>query len=215
IALSILRWVGSGLEDVMIDYILGKTKATEVAHLAWKYIVQKGDTVVDATCGNGHDTLALVKLVTADKTQRGRVYSLDVQKFALEKTLALLDESLDKDEKEIVKLVETCHSRMHEVVPKGEPVRVVAFNLGYLPGGDKALITGPKTTLMALESAKDLLTHGGLISVVGYVGHPGGREEFETVREFGSRLPVDEWSCCELRMLNRPLAPVLVFMFKK
>lgn len=53
--------------------------------------------------------------------------------------------------------------------------RLVAFNLGYLPGGDKRIITSSASTLLALEAAKDLLLPGGLISVVAYVGHPGGR----------------------------------------
>jgi hypothetical protein len=52
--------------------------------------------------------------------------------------------------------------------------RLVAFNLGYLPGGDKTIITKPETTLIALEAAKGILMAGGLISLVVYVGHPGG-----------------------------------------
>lgn len=53
--------------------------------------------------------------------------------------------------------------------------RLVAFNLGYLPGGDKEIKTRSETTLMALEAAKRILIPGGLISIVVYVGHPGGR----------------------------------------
>lgn len=53
--------------------------------------------------------------------------------------------------------------------------RLVAFNLGYLPGGDKAITTTSETTLVALGAAERILMPGGLISVVAYVGHPGGR----------------------------------------
>lgn len=52
--------------------------------------------------------------------------------------------------------------------------RLIAFNLGYLPGGDKGMITRSETTLLALEAAKRILMPGGLISLVVYVGHPGG-----------------------------------------
>ncbi|KAA8527192.1 hypothetical protein F0562_008579 [Nyssa sinensis] len=104
---------------------------------------------------------------------------------------------------------------MEEVVPKGISVRLVAFNLGYLPGGDKAIITASETTLLALEAAKRILAPGGLISIVVYVGHPGGREEYETVQAFASGLAVENWICCKLQMLNRPLAPILVFIFKR
>ncbi|KAK2980182.1 hypothetical protein RJ640_007272 [Escallonia rubra] len=180
----------------------------------WKHVVKEGDSLVDATCGNGNDTLAMVKMV-AEKSCRGRVYAMDVQKIALENTFSLLDEELSTDEKELVELFAICHCKMEEVVPTGVPVRLVAFNLGYLPGGDKTLVTTSETTLLALEAAKRILAPQGLISIVVYVGHPGGREEFETVRAFASELPVDNWICCNLQLLNRPLAPVLVFLFKR
>lgn len=53
--------------------------------------------------------------------------------------------------------------------------RLVAFNLGYLPGGDKKIKTESETTLLALEAAKKILARGGLISILAYVGHFGGR----------------------------------------
>ncbi|KAK3217786.1 hypothetical protein Dsin_011756 [Dipteronia sinensis] len=204
----------SGLESDLVGYVFGKKKATEVAHLVWKHVVRKGDMVVDATCGNGYDTLAMLKLV-ADESGTGRVYGLDVQGEALVNTSALLDETVDQAEKQLVKLFNICHSKIEEVVPKDTSVRLVAFNLGYLPGGDKTVITKSETTLLAMEAAERILIQGGLISMVVYVGHPGGREEMETVEAFASRLPVDQWICCKFQMINRPLAPVLVFLFKR
>ncbi|KAL5811484.1 hypothetical protein ACOSQ4_028052 [Xanthoceras sorbifolium] len=203
-----------GLESDLVGYVFGKKKATEVAHLVWKHVVRKGDIVVDATCGNGYDTLAMLKLV-ADESGTGCVYGLDVQGEALDNTSSLLDETVNRAEKQLVKLFNICHSKIEEVVPKDTSVRLVAFNLGYLPGGDKTVITKSETTLMALEAAERILIQGGLISMVVYVGHPGGREELETVEAFASRLSVDNWICCKFQMLNRPLAPVLVFLFKR
>lgn len=204
----------TGLEDVMLGYMFGKKKATEVAHSVWKCVVQKGDAVIDATCGNGYDTFAMLKMV-ADKSQKGRVYALDLQDVALQNTRSLLDESLDDNEKELVELFATCHSKMEEVLPRNITVRLVAFNLGYLPGGDKTMITKSETTLLGLEAAERVVAPGGLISLLVYVGHPGGREEFETVQAFASRLPVDKWSSCKLEMLNKPLAPIIFFLFKR
>lgn len=77
--------------------MFGQKKATEVAHLVWKLVVQKGDTVVDATCGNGNDTLALAKLVI-DDLAKGCVYGMDVQEDAIKKTSSLLDLSLDPNQ---------------------------------------------------------------------------------------------------------------------
>jgi len=63
----------------------------------WKHVVQKGDTVIDATCGNGFDTLALRNLV-ADESDNGYVYALDIQTDALDKTSLLLEESISSNE---------------------------------------------------------------------------------------------------------------------
>ncbi|RYR50250.1 hypothetical protein Ahy_A07g036857 [Arachis hypogaea] len=167
----------------------------------WKHVVQKGDTVLDATCGNGFDTLAMLNLV-ADDSRKGYVFALDIQKDALDSTSILLEESLNLDERQLVKLVNICHSKMEEVVPRNALVRLVAFNLGYLPGGKKEIITRPETTFLALEAAERILMPGGLISIVVYVGHPGGREELEAVETFAARMPVENWICCKLRMVQ-------------
>lgn len=180
----------------------------------WKHVVQKGDTVIDATCGNGYDTLAMLQMV-ADESGRARVYGMDIQRNALENTSSLLDENVKPEEKKLVKLFDVCHSRMEEIIPEKTSVRLVAFNLGYLPGGDKTIITISTTTLLALEAAERILMPGGLISLVVYVGHSGGREELETVEAFASKLSVDDWICCKFQMLNRPLAPLLIFLFKR
>ncbi|CAN8293075.1 unnamed protein product [Cochlearia groenlandica] len=205
-----------GLEDVFVGYLFGKKKATEVAHVVWEQVIQKGDIVIDATCGNGNDTLAMLKMVADDSDEcDGYVYALDIQKDAIESTSSVLDQALGSKEKEHVKLFNICHSKMEEIVPENSRVRMVAFNLGYLPGGDKSIITVSDTTLSALKAAEKILMPGGLISLVVYIGHPGGREELEVVEAFGSGLPVSDWVCCKFQMLNRPLAPVLVFMFKR
>ncbi|CAH1450710.1 unnamed protein product [Lactuca virosa] len=203
-----------GLECVMMDYIFGKKKATQVVHSVWEHVVQKGDAVVDATCGNGYDTLVMVNMV-ADKSRAGRVYAMDIQETAIKNTMSLLDRSLHSNEKEMVELYATCHSEMEQVVPRTATVRVVAFNLGYLPGGDKTVITKPETTLLGMEAATRIVVAGGVISMLVYVGHPGGMEEYEMVEAFASGLPVDTWICCKLQMLNRPLAPILLLLCKR
>ena len=73
-------------------------------------------------------------------------------------------------------------------------VQAVMFNLGYLPGGDKQRTTGASTTLAALQSALSLLAPGGVISLLAYTGHPGGREEAELVKGWASALARDYFS---------------------
>ncbi|CAN6337125.1 unnamed protein product [Urochloa humidicola] len=203
------------VEEAMVGFITGKRKATEVAHAVWRSIVQKGDMVVDATCGNGNDTLALLKMV-ADERGQGRVYGMDIQDSAIENTSSFLKMAVDDyHQRDLVKLFPVCHSRMEEIVPKDASIRLVAFNLGYLPGGDKTLITVPRTTELALQAASRILTSGGLISVLVYIGHPGGRDELDVVESFASSLPIDTWASCKLQMVNKPVAPVLILLNKK
>nr|CAD1828148.1 unnamed protein product [Ananas comosus var. bracteatus] len=205
---------GEGIEEALIGFITGKRKATEVAHSVWRSIVQKGDTVVDATCGNGYDTLALLKMV-ADESGQGCVYGMDIQDSAIESTSSMLENSVNFHERKLVKLFSICHSKMEDIVPKDVPIRLVAFNLGYLPGGDKTIITESQTTEMALHAASKILRSHGLISIMVYVGHPGGREEFETVQSFASTLPAETWVTCKFEMINRPAAPILLLLYKK
>ncbi|XP_042948731.1 uncharacterized protein LOC122281370 isoform X2 [Carya illinoinensis] len=113
----------SGMEDVLVSYIFGKKRATEVAHSVWKHVVKKGDTVIDATCGNGYDTLALLKMVS-DELGRGCVYAMDVQKDALVNTNTLLEESVNANERDLVKLLPICHSELDKVIPEKASVRI-------------------------------------------------------------------------------------------
>ncbi|KAJ0751455.1 putative rRNA methylase, S-adenosyl-L-methionine-dependent methyltransferase [Helianthus annuus] len=101
----------------MFQFCFGSYK-----HSIWKHVVQKGDAVVDATCGNGYDTLAMANMV-ADESCSGHVYSMDIQETALQNTASLLDKSLDPHKREMVELFATCHSKMEEVVPRGVTVR--------------------------------------------------------------------------------------------
>jgi hypothetical protein len=72
-------------------------------------------------------------------------------------------------------------------------IAAVIFNLGWLPGSDKSIITAPATTVAAMRSALELLRPGGILVAVLYTGHPGGSEEAEAVRKFAAALPADQF----------------------
>ncbi len=88
-------------------------------------------------------------------------------------------------------------------------------NLGYLPGGDKTIITRPETTRSALQQAADLLAVGGRISVVVYTGHPGGRAEGDQIDAWFGALAADSWDVLRTQILNRPESPYLLVAEKK
>ncbi len=149
---------------------------TRVAHDALARHLKPGDLAVDATVGNGHDTLVLAQQVAPD----GRIIGFDVQPAALDTTQHRLD---DSDLAKCVELHRTGHERLAETLPASWHGRVAAvtFNLGYLPGGDKRLITRAETTLPAMRQALAVLRPGGLLSLLLYRGHPGATDEVDAV----------------------------------
>nr|GEY69920.1 putative rRNA methylase YtqB isoform X1 [Tanacetum cinerariifolium] len=159
----------------------------------WNHVVKKGDTVVDATCGNGYDTLAMLNMV-ADESCSGRVYSLDIQEIALKNTASLLDGLPDPDKKEMVKLIAVSQQN----------------GRSYSAGRQSEA-----SCIQLRISSGRIVASGGLISMLVYVGHPGGMEEYDKVEGFASQLSVNDWICCKLQMLNRPLAPILVLLCKR
>ena len=168
--------------------------------------VQPGDRVADATCGNGHDTLLLARLVGP----AGKVWAFDLQEEALAKTRTLLAGAGCLAQTE---LFAAGHERLGEFVQ--EPLRAVVFNLGYLPGGDKGFVTRPEQTLAALDQATRLLLLGGIITISVYTGHPGGAEEGEAVEMWASAFAAGEFNVWRSRQLNRPqTAPYLVLVEK-
>ena len=142
-------------------------------------VLKPGDHAVDATMGNGWDTLFLAEKVG----ESGKVFAFDVQEFALEQT-----------RKKLVKLglegrcelFQRGHEELATVVT-GE-LGAVMFNLGYLPYADQEIQTHPETTLAALEAAVQLLREGGMLSVICYRGHPGGEEEAQAVWKWAHQL---------------------------
>lgn len=165
-----------------------------------------GDTVVDATCGRGQDTLLLAGLV--GKT--GRVYALDIQVSAINSTYRLLREQGCLNN---VILIKDNHVNIGDHLA-GQSPQAVMFNLGYLPGGNKDVTTRPDDTIAALKSTLMVLETGGLISVVFYTGHRGGSEEYQQVSRYLSGLPQSLVTVMEMRytnQINHPPGLLLVY----
>jgi hypothetical protein len=68
-------------------------------------------------------------------------------------------------------------------------VDAAMFNLGYLPRGDRRIVTRPSTTIPAIAALLDRLAPNGRISILAYRGHSEGLEEYEAVRAFLEQTP--------------------------
>lgn len=162
--------------------------------LLLKNIVNDGDTVIDATAGLGRDTLFLAQLVGAE----GKVYAFDVQKNAIQATQNLLkNRGMDKQ----VELYCTGHENISGLIKA--KVKAAMFNLGYLPGSDRSIITKPHTTITALSSILDILDYLGVIILTVYRGHNGGEEESVMLNSFLAELPKKDFSVLEGTYLNQ------------
>jgi predicted methyltransferase len=178
---------------------------TRLAHAYLAQQINPGDIVIDATVGNGHDTLFLAKIVGP----AGRVIGFDIQPIALAITRQrLAAQGLDRT----VTLYQQGHEDMGQrLVEQGvEQVATATFNLGYLPGGDKTLTTQPATTRAAIMAAWRALCPGGLISLLVYVGHPGGSAELRTVETCLQALTANQGSRVSRHTGGGPASPVLL-----
>lgn len=172
----------------------------ECAHLLAARGVEPGGLAIDATVGNGHDTLFLVQEVGPD----GRVVGFDIQAKALDSTRERVH-SEAPEASERLHLVHAGHESMANHLDKSVcgTVSVVMFNLGYLPGGDHSITTEPETTRSALATSAEMLRPGGVITIVAYPGHEGGAAETEAVLQWASSLSQDGFRSLSYRFVNR------------
>ncbi len=165
------------------------------AHLYWKNLLKPDDRVIDATCGNGKDALRLAELVP-----EGHVYAIDIQETALKKAQELIPYS------NISYLLQS-----HAELPAGQ-FKLIVYNLGYLPGGNKDLTTLTGTTLESLKKASQLISIGGALSITCYPGHPEGALEEEAVRGWVASLDSKNWLI--EHHFWRAKSPTLFFIIK-
>jgi len=136
---------------------------------AEKYPIQ---LAIDATCGNGHDTLFLSQISQ-------RVFGFDVQ------------------EESNVELFHTGHENIQTVLSDTkttESIDVAIFNLGYLPkGNNPEITTHAESSTQAISKSLSHLKPNGIISLLCYRGHDGGAEEFMRIKQLLNDLDSKKW----------------------
>jgi SAM-dependent methyltransferase len=176
--------------------------ALGLSHQYLSAVVRAGDRVVDATAGNGSDTVFLARLAG----EVGHVDAFDIQAAALARTREKLVQAGLENR---CTLHLASHDQMAARVAPG--VRAVMFNLGYLPGGDHRIGTSAATTLPALEQAMALIQPGGIITIGIYYGGDSGFAERDAVLEFLRRIDVHDFVVQKTEMANAvSCAPIFV-----
>lgn len=174
--------------------------------------LEPGGLAIDATVGNGHDTLFLVREVGAG----GSVLGFDVQADALRAARQHVHSEAPRAADRL-RLVHDGHEALRAHLDEAAvgTVGAVSFNLGYLPGGDHSITTQPNTTLDALDASLTVLRPGGRITVVAYPGHDGGRAEMEAVADWASTLPQDRAEALSYRFVNQANDPPRLYVIEK
>lgn len=168
--------------------------------------IQEGDVAVDATAGNGHDTLFLAQLVG----ESGFVYAFDIQQQAVDATIERLKEHGLENR---ARVILDGHEHLSKYVE--DEVAGAVFNLGYLPGGDHSIITKGETTISAIKQLLSKLKIGGIIVLVIYPGHEGGKEERDAVIEFVSKLPQKCVHVLRYEFINQQNNPPFLIALEK
>ena len=181
----------------------------ELLDLHKKFILEhlhEGDTAVDFTMGNGHDTEFLSKTVG----ESGKVYAFDIQASAVESTRKNLAAAGCSNN---YTLIHDSHHNVKNYVK--EPIKAGMFNLGYLPGGDKSITTMRTTTLPAIEAAIELLGRDSILLIAVYPGHPEGDAEGREITEYLSTLSRFKVCCTKVQIINSPTSPYFMMIETK
>lgn len=182
----------------------------DYAHQVWKQILSPGDWAIDATCGNGKDTLYLAQSIAP---LSGGLIALDIQEAAITATKQLLDKHFSPDEKAFIHLCQQSHETFPEIA-RHKPIKIIVYNLGYLPGGNKNLTTLTPTTMISVKNALSLLAFQGMLSITCYPGHLEGAQEERALIEWASHLDPKLYIVCHLKWQNRKESPSLLMIQK-
>ncbi|MDF2854263.1 MAG: rRNA methyltransferase [Neobacillus sp.] len=172
--------------------------------------VKNGDFVVDATVGNGYDTLFLAELVG----ESGRVFGFDVQEQAILATQERLKQHgfLDR-----VSIFHTGHEILGKMIPAEYHGRITGavFNLGYLPKSDKSIFTRPETTLAAIEQMFSIMAPEGIIVLVIYHGFPEGAVERDALLSYCQQIDQKTAHVLKYQFINQQNNPPFIIAIEK
>ena len=169
--------------------------------------VKEGDICIDATAGNGNDTLALCNLVG----ESGKVIAFDIQEEAIVNTKKRLETNAVLERAE---LHLESHVNMNKYAEENS-VSCIVFNFGYLPGGDHNLATKKESSMEAIYEGLRLLKKGGMMSLCIYSGGDSGFEERDAILEELKQLDGKKYLVILSQYYNRPNNPPIPAMIIK
>lgn len=150
---------------------------------------------VDMTLGKGYDAERIL-----ENFDEIKLIGLDIQEKAIEES----SKRLSKFGKNRYRLIQDSHANIDSYISQAD---LFIYNLGYLPGYRKDIVTEADTTLKSLKKAVSLLNINGLILMVFYLGHSGGMDEYSKCKGYIKSLSQKEFITIECDFINQKNNP--------
>ena len=166
--------------------------------------LQNAQVIVDATAGNGNDTLFLAE----HASDQSKIYAFDIQQAALEKTRERTAAYAQR-----IEYVLRSHAEIAAIVP--ENIDVAMFNLGYLPGEGHDITTKKESTHAAVTQVLEKLSLNGICIIVVYPGHEAGAQEAEMLEKFLAGLSRKDYTAGCYRLLNHVKTAPYAYVIEK
>lgn len=161
--------------------------------------LKSNDLVVDATIGNGKDSMFLLDII-----KNGYLFGFDIQQDAINNTNNLLKGIYNN-----YTLFNTGHENLYDTLKEYEgKISLIIFNLGYLPKGNKEITTQVNTTIKAIKDSIKLLNKKGHIVITIYPGHDEGLKESIEIKKFLNKS--NDFTYEEYHNTDNPTAPYVI-----
>lgn len=183
--------------------------SVEFQHHLWLDALSTARTIVDITCGNGHDTVYLL----SHCHKNSHVYAIDIQEVAITRTKEKLLREIPQAMKQ-VELILGSHDSVLETLPVST-IDLMVANLGYLPNTDHQIMTQSTSTIKAVSKGLAKLSVHGLCTIVAYPGTEAGRKEAEDLEEYIASMNQKEFHCSTWRPLNQANQPPILYIIHR
>ena len=196
------------------------TQTVSVAMTITRSYLREGDTAIDATCGNGNDTLTLAQATGMS----GRILAIDLQEEAIHASRELLSANQIENTEFICGSFVNLETYWRAWKERNEQnvaaevalePKAIVFNLGYLPGGDKKMTTKTEDTLLAVQQALSIIAPGGIVTLVLYPGHEEGAREKDALLKFAEQLSTSRFHTAHVDFPNQKKNPPEILWITK
>ncbi len=175
----------------------------ELWQLMFKNIINESFVCIDATIGNGNDSLFLLN------QNIKFLYGFDIQEIAINNTNNLLKNNNYNN----YQLINDSHEFFNKYI--NTKVDLIVFNFGYLPKGDKNITTTKNKSYKAIKEGLKLLNKNGFIILVFYPGHQNGLDEAKYIKAKLKKYNQKEYSIIMHNFINQINNPPFLITIQK